>query len=476
MKRRRFLSTSALAGTWSLLAPHARAQGANDELRVAVIGLNSRGMAHVDGVIGAKGARLVALCDCDSKVLARAKGAAEKKGAKVATYDDFRKLCESPDIDAVAIATPNHTHCLIAITAAANGKHVYVEKPVSHNVWEGRMLARAQEKYDRIIQHGFQRRSETAWAEAFDWLAQGNIGKLTLARGFCYKPRPSIGKVDGPRKPPAEVNYDLWCGPRATDPPRRKQFHYDWHWQSPYGNGDLGNQGPHQLDVCRWALGDPEQLPATVISCGDRFAHDDDGDVANTQIVFLGYEPAPILFEVRGLPKKDLDYKSGMDNYKGQQIGNIIEYEGGWLAGGHGAGCAIFDSEGKKLKEFKGGRSHFQTWVDAIHSGKQQKMHSAESGHLSSALAHIGNISWAIGEKSMARDVQDAFNNPAAADAVARMDAHLVANGVDVKKTGITLGPKLTMDGENEVFTGAQADQANALLKDPYRENFGIAL
>jgi predicted dehydrogenase len=147
MNRRHFLSTSAFAGTWSLLSPLARAQGANEELRVAVIGLNGRGGSHIDGILSAKGARLVALCDCDSKVLARAKDKVEKKGVKVATYGDYRKLCEAKDIDAVCIATPNHTHCLIAITAAANGKHVYVEKPVSHNVWEGRKLAEAQAKY-----------------------------------------------------------------------------------------------------------------------------------------------------------------------------------------------------------------------------------------------------------------------------------------------------------------------------------------
>lgn len=476
MKRRHFLSTSAFAGTWSLLSPFASAQGANGDLRVAVIGLNSRGGAHIDGILSAKGARLVALCDCDSKVLARNVDKVGKKGVKVEAFADYRKLCESKDIDAVCIATPNHTHCLIAITAAANGKHVYVEKPVSHNVWEGRKLAEAQAKYGKIIQHGFQRRSETCWEEAFAWLKEGNIGKLTLARGFCYKPRPSIGKVDAPKKAPAEVDYDLWAGPRETLPVKRKQFHYDWHWQSTYGNGDLGNQGPHQLDVCRWALGDPKELPKSVISCGGRFAHEDDGDVANTQIVFLGYEPAPILFEVRGLPKKGVDYKSGMDDFKGQQIGNLIEYEGGWLAGGHGAGCTIFDTAGKKVKEFKGGRSHFQSWVDAIRSGKQDPIHSAESGHLSSALAHIGNISWDLGLAASAAALKDAFPHPAAADALDRMSAHLAANGVDPAKQPVRLGAALTMDGSKETFTGAHADKANPLLKGSYRKGFEITV
>jgi predicted dehydrogenase len=476
MKRRQFLHRSAFAGTWSLLAPLARAQGANDELRVAVIGFNGRGVGHIDGIVQAKGARLVALCDCDPAVLAREKDRLAKKGVQVAAYADYRKLCEAKDIDAVCIATPNHTHCLIAITAAANGKHVYVEKPVSHNVWEGRKLAEAQAKYGRIIQHGFQRRSETAWAEAFEWVAGGDLGKLTLARGFCYKPRPSIGKVAGPQVPPPGLDYELWCGPRPTDPPRRAKFHYDWHWQSTYGNGDLGNQGPHQLDVCRWALGDPAQLPASVLSCGDRFAHDDDGDVANTQVVFLGYDPAPILFEVRGLPKKNLDYKSGMDDFKGQQLGNLIEYEGGWIAGGHGPACAAFDAKGKKLKEFKGSRSPFQVWIDTIRANKQDAMHSAEAGHLSSALAHLGNISWALGEKVPPQEVRTAFTHPAAADAVARMELHLAANGIDPAKGGIRLGAALAFDGKTETFTGPAAERANPLLKGSYRKGFELPL
>ncbi|MDB6079476.1 MAG: oxidoreductase domain protein [Akkermansiaceae bacterium] len=476
MKRRHFLSASALAGTASLLLPsRARAQGSvPSELRVAVIGLNGRGGNHVEEMLKAKGARLVALCDCDSAVLAKAKDKVEKAGGKVATFTDFRKLLESRDIDAVTIATPNHTHCLIATTAAAHGKHVYVEKPVSHNVWEGRILAEAQKKHGVIIQHGFQRRSETAWIEAFDWLAEGHLGKLKLARGLCYKPRPSIGKVAGPQQPPSSVDYDLWCGPRETAPVLREKFHYDWHWQFPYGNGDLGNQGPHQLDVCRWALGDPMELPPTVISCGDRFAHKDDGQWANTQIVFLGYDPVPILFEVRGLPSKNLDYKSGMDRYHGQDIGNVLEYEGGVLTGGHSADCKAYDKDGKEVKAFKGGKSHFQTWIDSVHSGKQPARCGAENGHVSSALAHIGNISWRLGEVKPVSAIREAFSNDAAAEAVDRMQTHLEANGLDVKSRGFTVGPKLAIEKGKEAFTGTNAEKANAMLKDPYRKGYEV--
>jgi predicted dehydrogenase len=475
MNRRHFLATSAFAGTWSLMTPFARAEGANSTLRVAVIGLNGRGSNHVEEMMKAKGATLVALCDCDSEVLGKMKDKVEKAGGKVATFTDFRKLLASPDIDAVTIATPNHTHCLIATTAAAHGKHVYVEKPVSHNVWEGRVLAEAQKKHQVIIQHGFQRRSETAWEEAFAWLAAGNLGKLKLARGLCYKPRPSIGKVAEAKKPPASVDYDLWSGTREMLPVMREKFHYDWHWQFPYGNGDLGNQGPHQLDVCRWAVGDPMHLPPVVLSCGDRFAHKDDGQWANTQLVFLGYEPVPILFEVRGLPSKNLDYKSGMDRYQGQEIGNVLEYEGGTLVGGHSADCKALDKDGKTLKEFKGGKSHFQTWVDAVHSGKQDPMRRVENGHVSSALAHLGNISWRTGEIAPVATIREQLAHPAATEALDRMTAHLLANGIDVKDRGFTLGKKLTIAPGEEKFSGPNAEAGNALLKDPYRKPFELA-
>ncbi len=474
MNRRHFLSTSAFAGTFSLLSPLARAQGANGDARVAIIGFNSRGKALLDQVLKAKGARVVALCDVDSAVLDKTAADLDKKGIKVTKYDDFRKCCESKEIDAVVIATPNHTHALIASTAAANGKHVYVEKPVSHNVWEGRQLAIAAEKHKVIIQHGFQRRSETGWSDAYAWMKAGEIGKVTIARGFCYKPRKSIGKVGTPKAPPATVNYDLWCGPREVVQVPREKFHYDWHWQQPYGNGDLGNQGPHQLDVCRMFIGDPALLPTSVISAGGRLGYQDDGDWANTQIVWLDYAPAPILFEVRGLPAKGLDWAAGMDKYKGVDLGNIIECEGGWIAGGHGGGCAAYDKDGKKIKEFNGPSPHMQNFIDSVHSGKIAKERQVESGHLSAALAHIGNISWKLGAKGGSKEGDAAFTNPAAKDAFDRMATHLEANGVDLAKTPLSIGKSLSLDTANERFTGTGAEEANALLKEDYRKGFEL--
>ena len=463
MKRRTFLSTTTLAGAFTLLPSITRAASPNGDLRVCLIGFNSRGKALSDELQKCKSAKLVALCDVDSDVLDSYAAELDKKGIKVTKYDDFRKVCEAKDIDAVIIATPNHLHTLIATTAAANGKHAYVEKPVSHNVWEGRQLAVAAEKHKTVIQHGFQRRSETAWHEGLDFLKSGEIGKMTLARGFCYKPRNTIGKIDKPLDPPKSVNYDLWCGPREVVPVPRKQFHYDWHWQFPYGNGDLGNQGPHQLDVCRWAIGDPK-LPVSTISVGARLGYDDDGQWANTQICYFDY-PVPILFEVRGLPT---------DGYKGQSIGNIIECEGGSLSGGHGPGCDVFDKDGKKIKSFQGAKSHMQHFVDACHAGKIDQSHGAENGHLSAALAHIGNISWKLGEPTKPADIKQAIKDASTSDAVERMMKHLEDNKVDLSKDMLALGKPLTMDPDKETFTGDNAEAANPMLKGSYRKGFEL--
>lgn len=473
MKRRHLLRSSAFAGTFSLLAPFARAAGANGELRVVVIGVKGRGGAHINAVLGHPKARLVGLCDVDSDQLDRKVtelGQRHKlKGLK--TYKDFRKVCEDKDVDAVCIATTNHTHALIALTAAAHGKHAYLEKPVSHNVWEGQKLAEGQKKYGTIITHGFQRRSETSWIEAFDYLSQGSLGKLTLARGFCYKPRKSIGKVAAPVAPPKTVDYDLWSGPREMLPIRRAQFHYDWHWQSPYGNGDLGNQGPHQLDVCRWALGDPMSLPPAVLSIGGRYGYDDDGDTANTQILYIDQKPAPILFEVRGLPKKDLNWKEGMPDFRGVSLGNIIEYEGGALLGGHNSNCKIVDKNGETIKSFQGGKDHIQLFIDACLSGKQDPTHSAENGHHSSALAHIGTHALTLGKETSPEQITASLkDHPLISEAFDRMMAHFEANGLSAIQPG--LGVPLTTDGK--AFTGEYAAAATKLDLGHYREGYTL--
>ncbi len=473
MNRRNLLRSSLYAGTFSLLAPHARAAGANGELRIVVIGVKSRGGSHINSTISHKNARLVGLCDIDTAQLDRKKSELEKrhKLTGLKTYTDYRKVCQDPDVDAVCIATCNHTHTLIALSAAAQGKHVYVEKPVSHNIWEGEKLAMGQADYGVTIAHGFQRRSQEAWIDAFAWVKEGHLGKLTLARGFCYKPRKPIGKLPAPIAPPKTVDYNLWSGPREILPVQRKQFHYDWHWQSPYGNGDLGNQGPHQLDVCRWAQGDPDQYPASVLTAGGRIGYDDDGDTANTQILYIDSKPAPILFEVRGLPKKNLDWKNGMPDYQGVTIGNVLEYEGGKIIGGHKNSCTVLDQDGKEIKSFKGtGDDSIHHFINDVLSGKQAPLRGAKSGHQSSALAHLGTHALKLGKTADPDQISAAFSKtPALTDAFARMKSHLEANEV---KDAITLSVPLTTDGKK--LTGEFAAAATKLDRETYREEFKL--
>ncbi|MEM0897091.1 MAG: Gfo/Idh/MocA family oxidoreductase, partial [Verrucomicrobiota bacterium] len=319
--RRRFLkgslATAGLAAT--SLPANAQSSGANTDLRVAVVGCGGKGKGHLKSLLGAEGVRVAGVCDVDrghlDEVIERTKKAGQK-GLPPKGYLDYRELVEDPDIDSIIIATPNHLHTTIAVRAIAAGKHVYVEKPVSHNIWEGRKLIEAAQFASGkglIVQHGMQRRSDTGWHEAMEWLADKDcpIGKVTLSRGLCYKGRQSIGKVDGPQQPPEGVDYDLWSGPREMLPIRRERFHYDWHWQWPYGNGDIGNQGPHQMDVARWPLTNTTVAPR-VISIGGRFGYDDDGTTANTQIAYFDFTPAPLIFEVCGLPNSGLDWKKGM--------------------------------------------------------------------------------------------------------------------------------------------------------------------
>jgi predicted dehydrogenase len=246
-------------------------------------------------------------------------------------------------------------------------------------------------------------------------------------------------------------------------PIHREKFHYDWHWQFDYGNGDLGNQGPHQLDVCRMFIGDPK-LPSSVVSVGARLGYQDDGQWANTQMCYFDY-PVPILFEVRGLPTKP---------YKDHPFGNLIECEGGYLSGGHGAKCDAFDKDGKKIQSFAGSKSHMQSFVDSCHSGKIDAGHGAESGHLSAALAHLGNISWKLGAPTQPAAIREAISNNIASDSFTRMLTHLEDNKVDPEKDLLILGKNLTMDPEKEIFTGVHAEQANPLLKGTYRKGYEL--
>ena len=494
LTRRTFLKSSALftataafsARSWSQVA------GANSDIRVAVIGLNGRGKSHLASLAKVSGVRLVALCDVDTAVLERTKANLGERGNGVKTFVDLRELLASPDIDAVTIATPNHQHSLQAIWALQAGKDVYVEKPVSHNIWEGRQLVTAATKFNRVVQTGTQIRSGAGLQEAVAWVRAGNLGKITASRGFCYKRRDSIGKTEGAQPVPKTVNYDLWCGPSPLADLRRKKLHYDWHWVHVTGNGDVGNQGIHQMDVARWFLGETG-LPRQTLSIGGRLGYVDDGNTPNTQVVIHDYPSAPLIFEVRGLPSKpgaagggdedeDAGKKGGkkggnpMDNYRGVGVGNVIDCEGGSVIVPSYTSATAYDKAGKVVKEFKGSDRHMQNFIDVVRSRKTAELYGPiAEGHLSSALCHLGNISHVLGHAAAPEALHEKIKgNAPLAEACGRMVEHLKANHVDLAATPLKLGVPLTIVPGQEKFTGEFAAEANPLLTRPYRAPFVV--
>ncbi len=472
LNRRTFVKTAALAASAVGLpaASYARVIGSNDGIRVGVIGTRGRGQNHMSGLRK----QLKALCDVDENILNE-----RAKGKDVEKYVDFRELLNNKNIDAVSIATPNHTHSLIGIEAMKAGKDVYVEKPVSHNVWEGRQLAMAARKYDRICQCGTQSRSSPSLQKAVKYVQSGKLGKILYGIGTCYKPRKSIGLLEKPLKIGKHVNYDLWCGPAEKRSLYRPQLHYDWHWDFNTGNGDMGNQGIHQMDIARWFMGYDELSPR-VLSIGGRVGYQDGGDTPNTQTVIHDYKPAPLIFETRGLPKakefQDKRWGGSMDNYRGSRIGVIIQCENGYVVIPSYTNAKAFDKDGKELMKWGGGGNHYRNFVEAVEK-RDRKILNGEvmEGHLSSALCHTGGVSHQLGKPANFDEIAEKIgDNELFMDSFKRMASHLEKNGVNIKNgKGITLGAELIMDGKKE--TVLNNEKANSMMSREYRKGFEVS-
>ena len=491
--RKDFLKASLIGGGAALLtrahaqtAPAVAAAGsANGDIRIAVAGIGAQGSGHVKTYFDMPGTRLVALCDADEVNLNRNVQAAAAKNIKVTAYRDYRKLLEDKDVDAVVCAPPNHWHSLMTIWALQAGKDVYVEKPLSHNVFEGRKATEAAAKYsNRIAQVGTQNRSSLDIEEAIAFVRAGKLGSIKWARGLCYKLRESIGKTTGPQPIPASVDYDLWSGPAPLTPPRRNSaakgpIHYDWHWFWNYGGGDIANQGIHQMDVARWFLGEPG-LPPSVMSIGGRFGYDDDAETPNTQIVALNYAKAPLIFEVRGLPMKP--GLKAMDAFKGSRVGVIVQCEGGYVMVAETGTAVIFDNKNEKIQQFTstGNGAHRTNFVKALKSRKQSDITAkVEDGHISAALCHIGNISHRLGGDLSNEAIKETIRSSVdTSDSFARMMDHLAANNIDPKVQPTVMGPLLKIaPGKESFVTTSKTDigaAANKLLTREYRAPFVV--
>ncbi len=484
--RRRFLEDSLLAAVAAAAAPASRvfaseekqSTSPNEKLGVAVVGVSGRGRDHLRAFVERSDTEVTYICDADEEVgQIRTEKIAEKQGRKPRFVQDMRRIFDDPSVDIVTTATPNHWHSLCSIWAMQAGKDVYVEKPVSHNVSEGRRMVEAARKYDRICQAGTQCRSMQGSIRAIDYVRAGKIGEVKLARGLCYKRRRTIGPK-GVYEVPEEVDYNLWSGPAPIVPLTRKQFHYDWHWQRLYGNGDLGNQGPHQMDLARWGLGEPT-LSRSVIAYGGRLGYEDAGDTANTETSIYEFDDGKTLvFEVRGLETDSLKPHA---EALGAKIGVIFYGSKGYVVLDKYTHGAAFDPDGKMVMEFSGDGDHYGNFIQAVRSRNHEDL-TADilEGHLSCALSHLGNVSYYLGQKASVGEIKKTLSaletNDDAVEALGRMVAHLEASKdpelVDLKKTPLTLGPMLALDPKTETFPGSP--EANKLLTREYREPFVV--
>jgi predicted dehydrogenase len=463
----------------------------SDEVRIAVVGLGGinivggvggRGRQLIKSFLRVPGVKIAALCDVDRTILDDSARLFQERGESVATHVDFRRVLDDKTIDAVVLATPNHWHALGTIWACQVGKDVYVEKPFSYNIWEGRQMVAAARKHKRIVQVGTQRRSSTVLPMAFEYLRSGQLGTIRFAHALVFRARNGIGKVSAPTPVPETVDYDLWCGPAPKGPLMRKQLHYEWHWVWPTGNGEMGNNGVHMTDICRWGLG-LRQPPPRAMSIGGRFAFDDAGETPNTHVAIFDYQPAPIICEIRNVSKNaDPKAPSTLGKFRGNSGGIVIVCEGGHFAGDYTSGAA-FDKEGKKIKDFQDGSktgaievSHTANFIAAVRSRKAETLAAeAAVGHASAACCHMANISHRIGKQSSPDEIRERIrSNSELLDAFERCRENLRENGVDLGATPAVLGPWVTFDAKQERFVGEFAAQANQLSRREDRAPFVV--
>jgi predicted dehydrogenase len=434
----------SLFGTRTAFAS-GRILGANDRVAVAVIGIRGQGNGLKRGFANLPNVDVKTLCDVDAN-LADSRindpNLKDNTNFRPNFVQDMRRVFDDRDIDAVVIATPNHWHALSTIWAMQAGKHVYVEKPSTHNVWEGRRMVEAVNRYNKMVQVGTMNRSRPAVRQAIKFMEDGGIGKVYMARGLCFKPRPAIGKYpDGPMAPGekfaltvdssryeptydaeylSKVDYDLWLGPAPKRPFNRNRFHYNWHWHWDYGNGDTGNQGPHQFDIARWGLGKQEH-PVKITSMGGYFGPEASQETPDTQTTLYEYPDGTTLeFATRGQHTND---ESGV------RVGNIFYGTTGWLwldetgrnwQSYHGPyGAKNEKGPGsetmKPTEEIEGG--HFGNFVAAIRQNDAKILTcDALEGHYSSALPHLANISYRVGEPLVFNGRTETFENNKKAD------------------------------------------------------------
>ena len=464
----------AAAGTLILGNTRASAKviGANNRLRIAVAGINGRGGSHIGGFLGQENVEVAYLIDPDPKVLDRRMANLEKKVEgpfRCQGVADVRKALEDPELDAISIATPNHWHSLMTIWGAQAGKHVYVEKPMSHDVHEGAVVVAAQKKYGVVIQHGTQRRSDAGIAGLHEAIKAGKFGRLKISYGYCCKPRGSIG-FELPKPPPSNLDWNIWRGPAVIHQFHNNYVHYDWHWFWATGNGDMNNQGTHQLDVARWALDDDQTHPVRVMGLGNRFQWQDQGETPNTMFAAAEYPNGQwVYFNVRNV------------NYEGyqRQVENEYYFEDGgkivrnlYYPKGSDTGQPLDLEPGKVTP---GG--NWGSFIAACREGKPEMANgNALDAHYGCVLGHLMNNSYRIGQERAFNASAGGFNDNSDAQEHFERLHGIMSNGVGLAEADnkYNVGPWLTFDPATERHTGEHAEAANRLLKDVNNPEFEV--
>jgi predicted dehydrogenase len=471
--RRRFLEQSMLATATALgvssahpvVAQEKQSTSPNERLSVAVIGARGRGKAHARALAARDDCFISYICDCDKEIGPEVAASFEDKPKFV---EDMRRIFDDKSVDIVTVATPNHWHALAAIWAMQAGKDVYVEKPVSHNVSEGRRMVQVMEKYKRICQGGTQHRSTGQAKAAAEYVKAGKLGEIKLAKCYMYRPRNHMGPR-GVYEVPKGVDYNLWAGPAPMEIPlTRPHFHYDWHWIWNYGNGELGNNSVHCVDLMRKITG-LTGLGRGVMSYGARH-FDDAGETPNTQVTIHDFGPTTVVQEIRNL-------KSGPPEHSANVL---VEGTKGYLVATF-SGITAFDPDGEVVEQLTGqGDDHFADFVEAVHSRKVEDLNAPiVEGHLSTALVHVANISQQLGQPAsddeIRKQLEGLETNDDELERFESIQKHLEENRFDMEKRRIkfgplTLGPWLTIDSESFVDNPS----ASAMLTRQYRKPFVV--
>ncbi|MDA7978603.1 MAG: Gfo/Idh/MocA family oxidoreductase [Pirellulales bacterium] len=459
-------STFAISGTKA----SGRIVGANETLRIAVAGINGRGRDHINGFSRSKDVQITYLVDPDSRLFdSRSKQVQERNGHTPECVQDIREALDDPNLDVISIATCNHWHSLMTIWACQAGKDVYVEKPISHNVFEGRQCVVATRKYNRVVQHGTQQRSNAGRAREIAALQSGKYGKLLVSKAYASKPRWSIG-TKPTKSVPTGLDYNLWLGPADETPYHENLVHYNWHWFWNTGNGEIGNQGVHQADVARWAI-KGATLPTKVVSLGGRFGYDDQAETPNTQLTVYDYGDVLAVFEVRGLVGK----KGNLDTGYKDEIRNEFYTTEGRIADGkfypNGGG------KGERLEELGGSvypGGEYGSFLNAVRKQDPDMVNAnVEDAHYSAALCHLGNISYRLGSTTAMAGIRSPYpNNPQVNASLDKIRENLGRINLNVDQAQCQIGQVLEFDPATEKFVNNPA--ANALLTREYRGEFTV--